>query len=152
MIVKAISLWEPYATAMRLGLKRNETRSWSTDHRGLLMICGAKTRKGMGVMAEASIGDLFEPYIPDDVLIDDWEGWHYGQAAALVRVVDCVSTDIIGNYSPSQSELDLGDYGRGRYAWITEPVNCEFESFPVKGRQRLFDLEIDDEIVVAGEF
>ena len=38
----AISIWEPWATAMLLGLKRIETRSWPTSHKGDLLICASK--------------------------------------------------------------------------------------------------------------
>src|SRR5215469_12189740 len=41
-IIKVISLWEPWATAMRRKLKKNETRSWWCGHRGWLAIHAAK--------------------------------------------------------------------------------------------------------------
>ena len=34
--MKAISLWQPWASAVALGSKRVETRSWSTSYRGPL--------------------------------------------------------------------------------------------------------------------
>lgn len=40
--MKAITLWQPWATAMAMGVKRIETRSWFTRHRGDLLICAAK--------------------------------------------------------------------------------------------------------------
>ena len=40
--MKAISLWQPWASAMALGLKRNETRSWETLVRGPIAIHAAK--------------------------------------------------------------------------------------------------------------
>src|SRR5438270_7339154 len=41
MKVKAITLWEPWATAMRLMLKKIETRHWQTGYRGPLAIHAA---------------------------------------------------------------------------------------------------------------
>uniref|UniRef100_A0A6M3J354 ASCH domain-containing protein n=1 Tax=viral metagenome TaxID=1070528 RepID=A0A6M3J354_9ZZZZ len=32
--MKAISLWQPWASAMALGWKKIETRSWGTSYRG----------------------------------------------------------------------------------------------------------------------
>ena len=32
--MKAISLWQPWASAVSVGSKRIETRHWSTNHRG----------------------------------------------------------------------------------------------------------------------
>ena len=42
--MKAISLWQPWATAIAVGAKRIETRHWPTKHRGPLMIHAAKRK------------------------------------------------------------------------------------------------------------
>ena len=39
MIIKAISLHQPYASMIQQGSKTIETRTWYTDHRGDLLIC-----------------------------------------------------------------------------------------------------------------
>jgi activating signal cointegrator 1 len=39
--VKALSLWQPWASLVALGVKTLETRSWSTSHRGPLAIHAA---------------------------------------------------------------------------------------------------------------
>ena len=36
--MKAITIWQPYAQAIALGLKKFETRSWPTKYRGKLAI------------------------------------------------------------------------------------------------------------------
>ena len=41
--MKAISLWQPWASAIAIGEKTIETRSWWTPHRGALAIHAAKT-------------------------------------------------------------------------------------------------------------
>lgn len=40
--MRIISLWQPWASAISLGLKQFETRSWSTNYSGLLAIHAAK--------------------------------------------------------------------------------------------------------------
>lgn len=40
--MKAVSLWEPWATLVRLKIKRIETRGWSTSYRGPLAIHATK--------------------------------------------------------------------------------------------------------------
>jgi hypothetical protein len=40
--MNAISLWQPWATAIALGSKRIETRPWATAYRGPLAIHAAK--------------------------------------------------------------------------------------------------------------
>jgi hypothetical protein len=42
--MKALSLWEPWASLVRFGVKTIETRSWSTTYRGPIAIASAKTK------------------------------------------------------------------------------------------------------------
>lgn len=42
--MKALTLWQPWASLVALGVKSIETRSWSTPYRGQLAIHAAKTR------------------------------------------------------------------------------------------------------------
>ena len=37
--MKALSIYAPFATAIAANLKTIETRSWSTDYRGEILIC-----------------------------------------------------------------------------------------------------------------
>lgn len=41
--MKLITLWQPWASLMAAGVKTIETRGWSTDYRGPLVIHAAKT-------------------------------------------------------------------------------------------------------------
>ena len=45
VIVKALSVKEPYASWIAFGQKTIETRTWSTVYRGPLLICASKTPK-----------------------------------------------------------------------------------------------------------
>ncbi len=40
--MKAISIWQPWASLIAIGAKQIETRSWATGYRGLLVIHAAK--------------------------------------------------------------------------------------------------------------
>ena len=40
--MKALSLWQPWASAIALGHKRIEPRHWTTSYRGLIAIHAAK--------------------------------------------------------------------------------------------------------------
>lgn len=42
MKIKALSLWQPWASLIAIGAKKIETRGWSTKYRGPLVICSAK--------------------------------------------------------------------------------------------------------------
>ena len=41
--MKAITVWQPWATLLGTGQKHNETRSWRTSYRGEILIHAAKT-------------------------------------------------------------------------------------------------------------
>lgn len=61
--MKAISLWQPWASLVALGVKTIETRSWSTKYRGPLTIHAAARRPEM-------------MYLPPQPLGRDLTGWH----------------------------------------------------------------------------
>ena len=42
MMIKAVSLLQPWASLIAAGAKKFETRSWSTTYRGPLLICASR--------------------------------------------------------------------------------------------------------------
>ena len=40
--MRALGLWQPHASLVRLGIKTIETRFWGTVHRGPILICSTK--------------------------------------------------------------------------------------------------------------
>lgn len=63
--MKALSLWQPWASLVAIGAKTIETRSWSTSYRGPLAIHAAKTSRG-----------FYE--LPGDCEGNEEAGWRYG--------------------------------------------------------------------------
>jgi hypothetical protein len=59
--VKALSLWQPWASLVALGVKTIETRSWSTSYRGPLAIHAARRP----VREKVVIG-AYEAWLPDE--------------------------------------------------------------------------------------
>jgi hypothetical protein len=147
VIVKALSLWEPWASLMRAGLKRIETRCWYTGYRGPLLICASKrwTREERTATEDIAI-DLEENFgIAWDRVVRP------GLAVALVRLTGCVRTDrLLGLSLVAGAERMLGDYSLGRFCWCTEPICLDFEPFAVRGAQGLFEVEVPPELAAAG--
>lgn len=127
--MKAITLWEPWATAMALGLKRNETRSWSHGHRGDLVICSAKRK-----MDQLGFNLCLQHKIPLQEI-------RYGYALCIVEVTGTVLTDSIAEMTLNETEYALGDYSYGRFAWITTNLR-PLKPFPVIGRQGFFEVDL----------
>jgi hypothetical protein len=126
-MIKAISLWEPWATLIALGKKRYETRSWKTFYRGPLLICAAK--KKLPFIEIASLLHSFQ------LTIDDL---HYGRAIAIVDLAVIFTTDYIHD-AIDAIEKKVGDFSSGRYAWKLDNVR-KFEKPPwIRGKQGLFD-------------
>jgi hypothetical protein len=124
--LKAISLWQPWASFMACGIKQNETRDWSTAYRGDLVICAAKrkpSREECGGEAEYEAS----------------QNAPYGCALCIVELWDCVPTErLIGKLG--YSEESLGNYTPGRFAWRTHNLRRLVEPVPVTGRQGFFYL------------
>jgi hypothetical protein len=145
-----LSLWEPWATAFRLGLKTVETRGRRMNYRGPLLICAAKSRNGVKIADEDPIlGDALDHRIhtPAGMPFAKWPGWNFGKAVALVNVVGCANVDHL--HLPSffdtlpPTERVLGDYSPGRFVIVTTPLTLSFDPFPVTGAQGLFNVDLD---------
>jgi hypothetical protein len=63
--VKALTLWQPWASLIALERKLVETRSWSTSYRGPLAIHAAKRRPDVETMEDGPAGEIFDPATDD---------------------------------------------------------------------------------------
>lgn len=137
--MKAISLWEPWATFIRLKFKKNETRPWYTHYRGDLLICAAKAGLSKHDLNDYMrfFEDCFKKFhlgIPLEI-----SDLHFGQAVAVVELVDCVKTD---GFAITALESYMGNYAPDRYAWKFDNIR-PIEPFPVKGKQGFFDVDFN---------
>lgn len=154
--VKAISLWEPWASLMRTTAKKIETRSWWTGYRGPLLICSSRRRPNseeLWLLRRFSFSRGLAPLVGKPI---DWEDaaprlievhvnqFYFGHAVALVDLVDCRRMDDVFIAGVDFYEREFGMYQPGRYAWITANPRV-FHPFAVRGHQGLFE-----ELIPAG--
>lgn len=156
--IMAISLWQPWASFMAHGLKRNETRSWYTPYRGPLAIAATKSqpKDEMDEVWEAEEGsEVHDQYkagllqmSPNTDPRKCFDGLPRGCVVCVVNLIDCVRTEEFvphGNREArrtlSYQEWCYGDYSLGRYAWITEMIHRFEEPVPCRGAQQLWDWE-----------
>ena len=127
IILKVLSLTEPYATLIKNGIKTIETRSWKTSYRGRLYIHASSTkipkeyRNNKELMALVSTDDL-----------------NYGHIICSCDLVDCIemTDDFINSIRKNKkNEYITGIYSNGRYAWIFE--NIEILKNPIKAKGHL---------------
>jgi hypothetical protein len=127
--MKAISLWQPWASAMTLGWKKNETRHWSTNYRGPLLIHAAKKVINW---PSIEIQNLFAGIAshPTDL-----------PRGVLLCEVDLIRCERINMANrPKGIELLLGDYTPGRFMWITDNLKTFDNPIPFRGRQGIFNV------------
>ena len=147
--IRIISLWQPWATLIALGLKQYETRSWSTDYRGKLAIHAAKRPVNKDELADISYSSAGHLTWEQMSAID----YPLGQIVAIADLTACL--EMVGDISRSPSEVAnihlqtwletaVGDWQTGRYAWKLENVVALPQPIPFKGGQglrRLTDAE-----------
>lgn len=141
--MKVITLIQPWGTLIAIGEKKIETRNWKTDYRGPLLIHAGKkvnicSSKGVFKKVLEQQGYTKET-LPTGLII------------AKCNLVDCVKIVqagvIYGSLSNgmevSGNEYQFGDYQVGRYAWLLENIEPIIPPIPAKGKQRLWDYQIE---------
>lgn len=145
MRIKGITLLNPWAALVALGLKKIETRGYGTPYRGLLAIHAslsvpdeARDRLGLRAFrrALAPIG------ITRD---EDLERLPRGVVVAVAKLVDVVATDGDDPRLPDvgSDEWVFGNYAPGRKAWILEDLMRLQTPIPCSGALSIWDCEID---------
>lgn len=142
--MKAITVWQPWASLLATGKKHIETRSWRTNYRGEILIHAAKKPYSQ-----------IELIIPreDRKLIEDalrlrYIDWKERVPTSVIvgkaNLVNCVLIDettaeLIKEQHPD--EYAFGDFTPGRYAWVMESPVLFKEPIPAKGKQGLWNWE-----------
>lgn len=135
--MKALSLWQPWASLVALGIKRFETRGWSTPHRGPLAIHAAR-KLAIPVERDSSFDAAL-------ALVPPGYDWPLGGVVGVANLVDCVPTST-ARASLSAIEIACGDYGPRRFAWKLEGARV-VGPFSCRGELGIFD--VDDRFATA---
>lgn len=132
--LKALSLWQPWASMMALGHKKIETRSWPTAYRGPLVIHATKrwTRNEREAASDLAAQYGIESPFPLGVVL------------CVVDLFECTQNVRYASFA----ELTLGDFRKGRWFWVTKNVRPFDEPLPMRGRQGLFNVT-DDAVLAA---
>ena len=147
--MKAISLWQPWASLVATGAKQWETRSWATSYRGPLAIHAAKAgiskSELRSQLARVDIQGGLAPLVNDPLEIRAVMHWvgvtiadlPFGAIIAVVQLIDCKLTDSL---TIDEIGLDwpFGDFSAGRYAWRLEQVR-RITPIPYRGAMGFFN-------------
>ena len=128
--MKAISLWQPWASLWISDPKVHETRHWPTSYRGWLVVHAAKRR----------IDDLSGDRL--DEICDGIWGHHWGlelPRGALIGAVKLVSCIRMNKTAPaSEDDEECGDWSDERYAWRRDQFKVFDQPIPYRGQQGMF--------------
>jgi len=135
--MKVLSLLQPWASLVVMGAKKIETRSWSTSHRGELLIHASLGKTGALISKDAP----FKKYIAD------FKQLPFGAIIGKVALIDILPIGHLGLDDKKMAKLTLeekafGDYSAERYAWIFEEVEQFEKPIPVKGTLGLWEYQI----------
>lgn len=123
-MTRALTLTQPWASAVAQGAKSIETRSWSTRYRGPLLIHAAATWSGHDQRWAEALARR-------DVIRIPAGGLPRGVVVARVRLEDVVPTEDIVALEPV--ERMLGDYSPGRFGWFMTLLETYAEPIPARG-------------------
>jgi hypothetical protein len=132
--MRAISLWQPWASAVVLGFKKFETRGKLTHCRGPLLIHAARTRDHVMFMRRTGIKEVFENHG-----ITETSQLPLGAIIGVVNLDGCRKVEEVKD-EISALEFALGDYSDGRFAWpLSFPVRFD-TPIPFKAGQFFFNV------------
>src|SRR6476469_5297159 len=151
--MKALTLTQPWASLIAFGEKKIETRSWSIDKPQRIGIHAAK--------------GLAEPVCNEDGLrlwvatppFSTALGRHGVAVAeqlpracviAAVDVIACIRTDqleeelqgnpALAHFKEGEFELEFGDYGFDRWAWLFDNLEVFDPPIPYRGGRKLWEF------------
>lgn len=140
--MKAITIHQPWATALAVGIKKFETRPRRSNHRGPIAIHAGLT------MNEEALGDLMDidwgSYIQRP-LSRKWslvgpQDFTQGAIIAVGELTDCLEMDDALIAAQSQTELRMGHWEPGRFAYQFENIT-PVGPFPASGKQGLWNWD-----------
>lgn len=136
--MKALTLWQPWATLIVNGDKHIETRGHKTNIRGRVAIHAAKVNKAkLFLSLPMPIKEHF--YKSGIRLVDVLPR---GKVLGTVEIIGCLPIEeLYGTVHDTPKERAFGDWNSGRYGWILRnPILFE-EPVPAKGSQGFWNWE-----------
>jgi hypothetical protein len=143
--MRAISLHQPHATFVALGLKPFEMRHWETDNRGPLLIHAAKRQmrdcdyelwfRVYAALSKTEAGRAliaFQPFRQPPP---------YGAFVCIVDLVDVRPAESLSAEDKSRSN-GLGDFSAGRFAWDLRDVRRLKTTWTARGRQSFWNVNM----------
>jgi hypothetical protein len=148
--VKALSLWQPWASLIAIGAKRVETRGWGTSFRGQLAIHAAlRTVRADEVEREMveALRLCWPPTtaqlraIPLGVVVATCRLVEVCRISELeAQMIDLGDAPAVGDGTViTPIEAAFGNYAEGRFAWMLADVKPVDPPRPARGARGLWE-------------
>ena len=151
--MKALTLWQPWASLVASGFKSVETRCWATKYRGELAIHSAAKLppKWLGASRHnPAFRDALADILNCRRDCDERSGLHvdaavkslpYGKVLCIVKLEAIEETGTMFTEELGEYERLFGNYELGRYAWFLKMVQKFDEPIAAKGNRMLWNWD-----------
>ena len=133
--MRALTLFQPWASLLVYGRKTYETRGYRISHRGLVAIHAGKERRFLDDWLEDQDDELEHEY-------------PLGAIVGVAVLVGVIPTDGWEAELLSDKDRAFGDWSEGRYAWKMENVRLLKSPVPCRGAQGLWNVPGDTQRVM----
>lgn len=142
--MKALTVWQPWATLLAVGAKQFETRDWSTDYRGRLAIHAA-TRWDEDLLSTCQK----QPFrkVLRDIGYDRVSELPRGKVLAIGTIDRIWKTDRLPPQYLTDREEAFGNFAPGRNAWKIDIERRLDPPVEASGRPGLWNWYPDGEHV-----
>lgn len=131
--MKAVTVWQPWATLIAIGAKHYETRSWPTTYRGPLAIHASLHDMDCEVV---ELNSFYRAAL-DQACIQSVKDLPFGKVLCIVDLTDCIPTEKMQKIG--QAEAMFGDFSPCRFAWKLDNLRGLAEPIPARGKQGLWE-------------
>lgn len=154
--MKALTLYQPWASLIAAGVKTIETRSWPTRHRGPIAIHAAKTvpagwnaegialierykdeLRRVGALVKLDDGS-FDLLLPAGAVVAVANLWACGDYSVHTGLLNLANPSGLAHISDDDNRC--GSFGPGRFGWVLDNIVALPEPVPVRGKQGLWQL------------
>ncbi|PCI47167.1 MAG: hypothetical protein COB49_07465 [Alphaproteobacteria bacterium] len=152
--MKALTIHQPWASFMAMGLKKIETRGRKCHIRERVAICAGKTTPAGHQQFLKSLYNFFNTHISGDPehkkfykdfarLVGNRDNFithlPLGAVVATADIVDCQPTERLRE-TINPIEFALGNYEDGRFGWIMDNIKPLETPIPIIGKQGFFNI------------
>lgn len=139
-----LTIHEPYASLIAVGVKTIETRGWSTRYRGPLLIHASKAwgpemeadaRRCGQLMTTCSISERLMTPEQRQIGLLPWSE-KVGRVLCVAQLVDCRPM----LEAPDDVNALFGHFGPGRFGWVLEDAIPLNPPVPWRGAQGLWGV------------